>query len=44
MILPDKKMGWLSSYEAVLETTRSEGCRLSAYHDIVEVPIVGWVR
>ena len=44
MILPDKKMGWPNSYEAVLETARFEGCRLRAYRDIVEVSIIWWVR
>jgi len=44
MILPDKKLDWPISYEAVCEVAHHEGCRLKAYRDIVEVSIVGWVR
>lgn len=42
MRLPDRKLPWPISYEAVCEVALSEGCRLAAYRCPANVWTIGW--
>jgi lysozyme len=42
MQLPDRKLPWPIAWDAVVEIAKSEGCRLTAYRDVVGVPTIGW--
>lgn len=44
MQLPNRYLPWPIAWEGVAEIARSEGCRLTAYRDIVGVPTIGWGR
>lgn len=44
MKLPNRNLSWPIAWEGVVEIARSEGCRLTAYRDIVGVPTIGWGR
>lgn len=41
-MLPDKSLHWPIGWDGVVEIARSEGCRLTAYRDIVGVVTIGW--
>jgi len=42
MLLPDKKLPWPLTWDAVVEIAQSEGCRLQAYRCPAGVPTIGW--
>lgn len=44
MVLPDKKLPWPISYEAVVEIAKSEGCRLHAYRCEAGIPTIAFGR
>ncbi|KAI5914588.1 lysozyme [Thauera sp. 2A1] len=44
MQLPKRDLPWPIAWEGVAEIARSEGCRLTAYRDVVGVPTIGWGR
>ena len=44
MTLPDKKLPWPISWDAVVEIAKSEGCRLVAYRCQANIPTLAWGR